>query len=113
MLSEYENNIIGRIYDAALNPQLWPDLLKDIVEITGSTTAIFTALDQLNPEYDFVFTHQIPMEGLKAYQDEHIKVIDMKLHTQLWQQVGVGGVVKQNLASYADMPLHSDQYIFL
>ncbi|MCH7336514.1 LuxR C-terminal-related transcriptional regulator [Acinetobacter sp. NIPH 2699] len=112
MLSEDENNIIGRIYDAALNPQLWPDVLKNIVEMTASKTAIFTALDQLNPDYDFVFTHQIPIEGLNAYQDEHIKVIDMKLHTQLWQQVGVGGIVKQNLASYAQMPQYSDQYIF-
>jgi hypothetical protein len=65
MLAEQENKVIGMIYEAALNPVLWQDVLTEIVDFTGSTTAIFTATDQLSPNYDFVFTHNIPPESMR------------------------------------------------
>lgn len=111
MLAEQENHIIGTIYDAALNSQLWPQVLESIVDYTQSKTAIFTVLDQLNPNYDFVYTHNIAKESLAAYQEEQVKVIDMKIHTPLWEKAGVGGVINQNCLPYADMP-GSDEYIF-
>ena len=80
MLAEQENKIIGMIYDAALNPQLWQNVLAEIVDFTGSTTAIFTATDQLSSAYDFVFTQNIPPESMRAYQDEQVKILDMRLH---------------------------------
>ena len=40
MLAEQENKVIGMIYEAALNPVLWQDVLTEIVDFTGSTTAI-------------------------------------------------------------------------
>ena len=49
MLAEQENNVIGMIYEAALNPVLWQDVLTEIVDFTGSTTAIFTATE-MDPE---------------------------------------------------------------
>ena len=112
MLSEQESIIIVKIYDAALQPTLWPEVLQEIVVFTNSKTAIFTALDQLNPNHDFVFTHQIPQVGLDAYQEERIQVIDMQLHVPLWQQAGVGGIVNQDLSHYAHMPTDSDQFVF-
>lgn len=111
MLAEQENNIIGAIYDAALDSQLWPQVLESIVDYTQSKTAIFTVLDQLNPNYDFVYTHNIAKESLAAYQEEQVKVIDMKIHTPLWEKAGIGGVINQNCLPYADMP-GSDEYIF-
>ena len=51
MLAEQENKVIGMIYEAALNPVLWQDVLTEIVDFTGSTTAIFTATDQLSPNF--------------------------------------------------------------
>ncbi|XID74340.1 LuxR C-terminal-related transcriptional regulator [Alkanindiges sp. WGS2144] len=111
MLTEQENHIIGMIYDASLNGQLWPQVLENIVDYTNSTTAIFTVLDQLNPNYDFIYTHNIARESLAAYQEEQVKVIDMKIHTPLWEKAGVGGVIRQNCLPYADMP-GSDEYIF-
>ena len=111
MLAEQESHIIGKIYDAALDSQLWPQVLERIVDYTQSKTAIFTVLDQLNPNYDFVYTHNIAKESLAAYQDEQVKVIDMKIHTPLWEKAGIGGVINQNCLSYAEMP-GSDEYIF-
>lgn len=58
-------------------------MLTEVVDFTGSTTVIFTATDQLSPNYDFVFTHNIAPESMRAYHDEHVKVLDMRLHTLL------------------------------
>lgn len=107
-----ENQIVGMIYDAALDSQLWPKVLAEIVCATQSSTAIFTAVDQLNPSFDFVYTHQIPAQCLTAYQDERINIIDMKLHVPLWQKAGVGGIIHENLKHYAASPLGSDEFIF-
>lgn len=49
MQEELENKIIGQIYDAALNANLWPQVIQQIVQYTESQAAMFTALDQLNP----------------------------------------------------------------
>ncbi|MCY6412031.1 LuxR C-terminal-related transcriptional regulator [Acinetobacter sp. VNH17] len=111
-MQQLENHIVGMIYDAALDHQLWTRVLQSIVEYTQSNTAIFTAVDQLNPSFDFVYTYNIPESALEAYQDECINVIDMKLHVPLWQQAGIGGVVHADLSHYADMPEYSDEYIF-
>ena len=111
MRVEQENNIIGAIYEAALDPSLWPRVVKEIVEYTESKTAIFTALDQLNPNADFIHTCNISDECLKAYSDERIKVIDMKLHLPLWQQTGVGETIHQDLLHYKNSD-NSDEEVF-
>ena len=110
-MKEQEHQIIGLIYDAAMDTRLWPQVIEAIVHYTNSKTAIFTALDQLSPSYDFVHTYHIPQACIDAYQDERIKVIDMKLHAPLWQQIGVGDTIEQNLQSYGQMP-GTDEYIF-
>lgn len=101
MNPDVEHSIIGMIYDAGLDATLWPEVIQKIVEYTESKTAILTALDRLNPNYDFVHTWNIPAVCLDAYQNEQIKLIDMKLHMPLWQQIGVGGVINQDLSHYA------------
>ena len=110
-MDNQEHEIIGSIYDAAVDVSLWPQVIENIVQYTDSKTAIFTALDQFSPSYDFVYTHEIPVESLKAYRDERIRVIDMKLHISLWQQAGVGNVVNLDLSHYGENP-ESDEYIF-
>lgn len=109
---ELESKLIGMIYDAALDEKRWSDVLEMLVAYTESKTAIFVSLDQLNPEYDFVYSHQIPAVGLAAYEDERIKIIDMRLHTSLWQKAGIGGTIGIDLSGYALMPPDSDEFIF-
>ncbi|WP_216934097.1 MULTISPECIES: LuxR C-terminal-related transcriptional regulator [unclassified Acinetobacter] len=111
MKLEQENNLIAKIYDAALLPALWLDVIKDIVNYTKSKSAIFTGLDQLNPSYDFVYTHNIPNESLAAYQDDRIRVMDMKLHMPLWSDIEIGDTLSQNCQHYAEQP-GTDQYVF-
>ncbi|MDH0031209.1 MULTISPECIES: helix-turn-helix transcriptional regulator [unclassified Acinetobacter] len=112
MLAEQENKVIGMIYEAALNPALWQDVLTEIVDFTGSTTAIFTATDQLSPNYDFVFTHNIPPESMRAYQDEQVKVLDMRLHAPYWAEKTLGDTVLNTFAHYAAMPAETDEFLF-
>ncbi|WP_180076033.1 helix-turn-helix transcriptional regulator [Acinetobacter sp. YH12106] len=111
MKLEQENNLIAKIYDAALLPALWLEVIQDIVSYTQSKSAIFTGLDQLNPGYDFVYTHNIPNKSLSAYQDERIRVIDMKLHMPLWNSIEIGDALSQNCQHYAELP-GTDHYIF-
>ena len=111
MKLEQENNLIAKIYDAAVLPSLWLDVIKDIVSYTKSKSAIFTGLDQLNPGYDFVYTHNIPKESLAAYQDERIRVIDMKLHMPLWNAIEMGDALSHNCQHYAEQP-GTDHYVF-
>lgn len=111
MLVERENKIISMIYDAALKPTVWSDVLAEIADFTGSTTAILTVTDQLSFANDIIFTHNISDECLKIYQDEQIKVIDMRLHAPHWNEKMLGDTVVNSFASYADMP-DTDEYTF-
>lgn len=96
MNSDVENAIIGSVYDAGLDASLWPGVIGQIVEYTHSKTAILTALDQLNPNSNFVHTWNIPHAGIDDYQNEHGKLIDMRQYMPLWKQMGIGDVIHQN-----------------
>ncbi|MBF4521422.1 helix-turn-helix transcriptional regulator [Acinetobacter towneri] len=110
-MNDREHEIIGSIYDAAIDVSLWPQVIEKIVKYTNSKTAIFTALDQFSPSYDFLYSHNIPDEALEAYCDERIRVIDMQLHRTLWKESDVGETASLDLSHYADDP-DSDKYIF-
>lgn len=105
------DKIIGQIYDASLNPELWTSVLANVAYYTQCKSAIFTAIDQLNPEYDFTYTHNIPEEALKAYQEEKIQIIDMRLHAPILLKAGIGEPAIAYWKHYIDMP-DTDEYVF-
>ncbi|WP_228203376.1 hypothetical protein [Acinetobacter sp. CFCC 10889] len=111
MLAEQENKIIGLIYEAALKPDIWNDVLAEVVKLTGSTTAILSITDQLCPGHDIVFSHNISQQCMQVYQDEKVKVIDMHLHAPQWNDKSLGDTLLSSFASYADMP-GTDQFLF-
>ena len=49
---------------------------------------------------------------MRAYQDEQVKVLDMRLHTPYWAEKALGETVLQTFAFYAHMPKDTDQFIF-
>lgn len=91
-LIEAESRLIGDIYDAALNPALWPQVLAQLVTLTNCNSAIITALDQLNPEYTVAFTHNIPAEPLQVYREARFDIIDMELHVPAMLRGGLGSL---------------------
>ncbi|MGA9698160.1 MAG: helix-turn-helix transcriptional regulator [Acinetobacter sp.] len=111
MNNELENLIIGQIYEAALDVSLWPKVIQHIVQYTESKAAMLTALDQLNPAYNFIYTYNLPQQSVERGQQERIKSIDKKLHFPLWQKLGVGNTLSQNLSHYSQM-LGTDEFIF-
>lgn len=99
-----EHEIIGSIYDAAVDVNSILQLIEKIVQYTDSKTAIFTALDQFSPSYDFLFSHNIPDEALHAYRDERIRVIDTQLHRVLWEKFRCGASSESDLSHYGEKP---------
>lgn len=98
---EQEHVMIEMIYEATMDPTLWQQVLIRLVEYTGSQSAIFTAIDQLNPKFNFTFTHNISEATLAAYHDEKIQMIDMQLHAPILKQQGLGEPVVLDWSAYA------------
>lgn len=90
MISQKENQIIELIYDAAINPLLWVKVLEQIAEFTHSSAAIYTYMDQHNLENNFVFTHNISVDSLENYKQKNLNLIDMKLHGEKMNTIGIG-----------------------
>ncbi|MHA3890940.1 helix-turn-helix transcriptional regulator [Acinetobacter sp. GXMZU3951] len=108
---EQEHEMVEMIYEATMNPELWQQVLIRLVEYTGSQSAIFTAIDQLNPKFNFTFSHNISTAILAAYHDEKIQVIDMHLHAPLLKQQGLGEPIVLDWSTYANCQ-GQDEYIF-
>jgi PAS domain-containing protein/DNA-binding CsgD family transcriptional regulator len=96
--SEVEFRLIGDIYDAALATELWPQVLQEIVTLSGSNSAIITALDKLNPNYTFAFTHNIPDEPLRVYREAGLDAADMELNAGPMICTGVGSTLLSTTA---------------
>ena len=103
--------MIGQIYDAALKPELWNTVLQNVAAYTQCQSAIFTAIDQLSPAYNFTFSHNIPEQALQAYQEERIQIIDMRLHAPLLMRAGIGEPSIALWKHYVNMP-DTDEYVF-
>ena len=108
---EQEHEMVEMIYEATINPTLWQQVLIRLVEYTGSQSAIFTAIDQLNPKFNFTFTHNISELTLAAYHDEKIQMIDMQLHAPILKQQGLGEPVVLDWSAYAQRQGQAE-YIF-
>ena len=89
-ISDDENQLIGDIYDAALEPGLWQRVLENIASLAGANSATITALDTLNPDYTFAFNHNIPDDVMRVYREEGFDVHEMELHGKAMIAKGVG-----------------------
>lgn len=56
---EAELRLIGDIYDAALDPGLWPAVIRGIAAFAGAEKANILAFDKLNPDYFLFHSHGI------------------------------------------------------
>ena len=108
---EQEHEMVEMIYEATMNPELWQQVLIRLVQYTNSQSAIFTAIDQLSPKFNFTFTHNISEAALAAYHDEKIQMIDMHLHAPILKQHGLGEPVVLDWRAYAGRQ-GSDEYTF-
>jgi|GEM_PF-5112471 len=87
---DIESHLIGSIYDAALESTLWPQVMANIVSFTQANTATFFGMDALNPDYNFVFSHNVCQQNVKEYFEEGWSHIDKKVLGGALARVGVG-----------------------
>jgi len=89
------------IYDAVLNPQLWENVITEIVQYTHSQTGMFVAFDQLNPLHNFFYHYKIDPKVLEVYQQESIQLLDMKVHQPLLRKTGLGYALTLDWSEFA------------
>ena len=83
-----EDNLIGEIYDAALEPKLWPHILQQLSEIWQSPRMVFVANDVLNPANIIFHSHGLSDDDLLLYQDTEIQRHDVEA-SQQWKNAGM------------------------
>lgn len=88
-----EHQLIGNIYDAALNTSLWPSILEHIARLADAASAIITAFDSLNADYTLAFTYNIPEEALHAYREHGLDALDMEVHGSQLIKGGLGSFI--------------------
>lgn len=77
-------DLVGSIYDAALTPELWPDVLDDLGNLMGCSRALIMTLDVLNPGSE--------MEFLDTLRLDPTCLVDYAVHyaaTDIWAQRGM------------------------
>lgn len=90
---QLELDVIGDIYDAALDVSLWPRVLARICQLNDANTAVISALDTLNPDYNLFITHNFDQERLlAAYRSDGMDVLEMELHGKHLMQKGIGSI---------------------
>jgi DNA-binding CsgD family transcriptional regulator len=52
--ADIEHTLVGDIYDAALNPLLWPTIMKTVAEQCDARIANIVISDTLNPDYQII-----------------------------------------------------------
>jgi len=68
------SNLIGDIYDAALEPDLWPAALEKVSAFVGCDTAVLAHRDLSNRATDFTYFCNSDHETRKAYDSTYIKL---------------------------------------
>jgi len=83
-----EHKLIGDIYDAALEPKLWPQILQQLSELWQTPQMVFVANDLLSPANVIFHSHGLTEAQLLWYQDEEIHALDLEASRQ-WTKMGV------------------------
>lgn len=75
---EQEHQLIGDIYDAALQPANWSSIIRRIAELTAADQATLIAYDRLNPEYFLFHAHGVKPGQLELYQEGGFAALDQE-----------------------------------
>lgn len=86
---EQVTTAVARIYDAALDPAHWPDVLVEIADLAGAETAALILQDKRRPERTVAFTNRVDESLMRAYLRDHLGDPD-NLWTQTTQSLPRG-----------------------
>jgi len=65
--------LIGQVYDAALDPSLWPATMRAICAEFGAAAMTIRGLDYASPQVRFSITTGIPAEADAAYRNRYVR----------------------------------------
>ncbi|HEY7610930.1 MAG TPA: helix-turn-helix transcriptional regulator [Alphaproteobacteria bacterium] len=85
---EYVSRLIGDIYDAALDPALWPPVLKAASEYVPGASGTLMSQDSLSGSAQFYFQWGNDPSFLKSYQDVYVKLNPVLVPALLHAKVG-------------------------
>lgn len=75
-----EQHLIGDIYDAAINSQLWPQVTATLADVCGGEKVMLAATDVLQPGGNFQFTHKISAADIAVWRQQGFDALEVELH---------------------------------
>ena len=99
--SKVDHDFIGRIYDAALNLDLWKDVQQDLARVLNSTCSAIVSVDQSHLVTDFRLSSGWDESDLEAY-DRHYASTD--------DPIAEDGLSRPSGSIYTDHSLSKEQY---
>jgi DNA-binding CsgD family transcriptional regulator len=72
--AEQLSMLIGEIYDAALDPALWPSAFDKACQYTGSSQISLFTQDSVRNATDLYFASGLDAEYLRLYKDQYCKI---------------------------------------
>ena len=82
------STLIGDIYDAAIDPTLWPNVLKSTCEHIGGTTSALMSQDAIHAKGNTFFVWGGNASYRKAYFDTYMKIDPILLSAHCYARVG-------------------------
>lgn len=95
--------VVGRIYDAALDPAVWPEVAKDIAELQAAPRALLFSPMHSPAQGGFVFPVGITESELQEWADRYVQ-------HDVWSRAGMekGLVVEGNVVTDEDLVPHEE-----
>src|SRR5262245_65845462 len=82
------SDLVGDIYDAALDSGLWPDVLKATCEYIGGATSALMSQDAVHVKGNTFFVWGGNTEYRRSYFDTYMKIDPILLSAQCYAEVG-------------------------
>lgn len=81
---EREYNLIGTIYDAALDKSLWPGIMASLASACDADTSGIVAMDSLNPDYNLFYYHGFSNELIMEMFQEQMHLAQYDFMGRQW-----------------------------
>lgn len=79
-----ELDLVADIYDAAIQPELWPTVLATMASVGDAEMVVLTATDMLDLSYNMTSMHGISPEVMTVYRDQGIYALEMEFMGGQW-----------------------------
>jgi DNA-binding CsgD family transcriptional regulator len=86
--TERLSSLIGNIYDAALDPALWPEVLERASGYVGGICSAMVAQDTIAKQGQFFYTWGLAPEEAERYITQYIRLNPANMATMLQTKVG-------------------------